>query len=122
MQGSLEKRSKGSWRLRYDGPPDENGRRMQVTETVRATRREAEGVLRERIATAETGAYVPKAKDTVNSFLRKWIDTYVATNTTVRTLHGYQGYIARYIAPTIGSIPLQSLTDQRQLHLPVDDN
>jgi len=67
-------------------------------------------VLRERIATAENGAYVPKAKETVNSFLKKWIDTYVATNTTVRTLHGYQGYIDRYITPTIGSIPLQSLT------------
>ena len=110
MQGNLQKRSKGSWRLRYDGPPDGNGRRRQVTETVRGTRKEAERVLRERIATVENGAYVPKAKDTVNSFLKKWIDTYVATNTTVRTLHGYQGYIDRYITPTIGSIPLQSLT------------
>jgi len=110
MQGNLQKRSKGSWRLRYDGPPDGNGRRRQVTETIRGTRKEAERVLRERIATAENGGYVPKAKDTVNSFLKKWIDTYVATNTTVRTLHGYQGYIDRYITPTIGSIPLQSLT------------
>ena len=110
MQGNLQKRSKGSWRLRYDGPPDGNGRRRQVTETIRGTRKEAERVLRERIATAENGGYVPKAKDTVNSFLKKWIGTYVATNTTVRTLHGYQGYIDRYITPTIGSIPLQSLT------------
>jgi integrase len=110
MQGNLQKRSKGSWRLRYDGPPDGNGRRRQVTETIRGTRKEAERVLRERIAAAENGGYVPKARDTVNSFLKKWIDTYVATNTTVRTLHGYQGYIDRYITPTIGSISLQSLT------------
>ena len=95
MRGSLEKRSKGSWRLRYDGPTDVNGRRKQVTETVRGTRKEAEKVLGERVATAENGAYVPKAKDTVNSFLKKWIDTYVVTNTALRTLLGYRGYLIR---------------------------
>ena len=56
MRGSIEQRSKGSWRLKYDGPRDSNGRRKQLTETVRSTKKEAERVLRERLAAIENGS------------------------------------------------------------------
>ena len=42
--------------------------------------------------------------------MQRWMETYVATNTTLRTQHGYRGYINRYIASTIGNVALQSLT------------
>ena len=42
--------------------------------------------------------------------MSRWMETYAATNVTLRTAHGYEGYIHRYIDPTIGKIALQSLT------------
>ncbi len=56
MRESLEQRSKGSWRLKYEGPRDSNGRRKQLTETVRSTEKEAERVLRGRLAAIENGS------------------------------------------------------------------
>ena len=110
MRGSIQQRSKGSWFLRYDGLADATGRRKQVGETVRGTKAEAERVLRERLAAIENGAYVPKDKETVGQFLERWLDTYTATHTTLRTQEGYRGNIRRYINPAIGSVALQSLT------------
>ena len=109
-EGSITQRSKGSWQARYYGPPDANGRQKQVNETVTGTKKEAERVLRERLATIENGGYVAKHKETVKGFLLGWLETYAATNVTLRTLHGYRGYVKRYLDPTIGAIPLQSLT------------
>ena len=55
MKGSITQRTKGSWQLRYDGPADASGKRRQVNETVRGTRKEADRVLRERRLAIETG-------------------------------------------------------------------
>ena len=65
MRGNIQQQSKGSWRLRYDDPPDLSGKRKQITETVKGTKKAAEQVLRERLATIEPGGYVPKDKETV---------------------------------------------------------
>ena len=110
MRGNIRQRSKASWELHYDLPSDDTGRRHQRTETVRGTRRDAERVLRERLTALENGGYIPKDKETLGQFLQRWMETYAATNTTIRTQHGYQGYINRYIVSTIGAISLQSLT------------
>ena len=108
--GNIVQRSPGSWRLRYDGPGDASGKRKQVTETVRGTRKDAERLLRDRLTAIEKGAYVPKQKETVTEYMQRWMDSYVSTNTTVRTQQGYQGNIKRYLVPAIGGVPLQGLT------------
>ena len=110
MKGSIRQRSKGTWQLRYDLLDAESGRRRYVSETVRGTKKEAERALRERLAAIETGSYETKQKETVTEFMRRWMETYAATNTTLRTQYGYQGCIDRYITPAIGSVPLQNLT------------
>ena len=109
MQGSIKQRSKGSWRLRYDGPPDASGKRTQVSETVRGTRKDADAVLRERLTTIERGTFMPKRKETVGTFLERWLEIYAASNTTLRTQQGYRGVITRYIIPAFGGVLLQSL-------------
>jgi len=109
-EGSITQRSKGSWQIRFYGPPDANGRQKQVNETVHGLRKDAERALRERLAAIENGGFVAKDKETVSQFLARWLETYVTTNTRLRTQHGYRGYVKRYIGPTIGSVPLQSLT------------
>ena len=62
MRGSLRQRSKGSWQIRYDGPSDLPGQRKYLAETVQGTRRDAERVLRERLAAIEKGAYAPSTR------------------------------------------------------------
>ena len=112
MRGSIRQRSKGSWQLRYEGPPDSLGRRKQDSETMRGTRKEAERVLRERLTQAENGGFVVKSKETVAEFLARWLDIYAATNTEVRTQMGYKAHIRRYIVPEIGRVKLQALKPQ----------
>ena len=113
MRGSLRQRSKGSWEIRYDGPSDRPGRRKFLSETVRGTRRDAESVLRERLSAVEKGSYVPKHGETVAEFLKTWLADYCAIGTTQRTQFGYEGYINRYMIPTIGNVPLQKLTSRQ---------
>ena len=110
MRGSIRQRSKGSWELHYDTPPDGTGRRSQRTETVRGSRRGAEKVLRERLTSIENGGYIPQDKETVTQFMQRWLDTYAATNTTIRTQQGYRGNIDRYITPVVGNILVQNLS------------
>ena len=113
MIGSIRQRSKGTWQLRYDGPPDGTGKRRFVSETVKGNKKEAEKVLRERLAAIENGGYVARDKETVATFMDRWLETYAATNTTLRTQEGYRGNIGRYIKPSIGGISLQNLTGQQ---------
>jgi integrase len=109
MNGSIRQRSKGTWQLRYDAPPDGTGKRRFISETVKGNKKEAERVLRERLTSVESGSYVAKNKETVAEFMQQWMESYAATNTTLRTQRGYWGNLARYIIPSIGSIPLQKL-------------
>ena len=110
MNGSIRQRSKGTWQLRYDAPPDGTGKRRFVSETVRGNKKDAERVLRERLASIENGGYVAKDKETVAQYMQRWLQTYAATNTTIRTQEGYKGNVDRYIVPSIGGIVLQNLT------------
>jgi len=88
MNGSIRQRSKGTWQLRYDAPPGGTGKRRFVSETVRDNKKDAERVLRERLASIENGGYVPKDKETVAQYMQRWLQTYAATNTTIRTQEG----------------------------------
>lgn len=110
MNGSIRQRSKGTWQLRYDAPADGTGERRFVSETVKGNKKDAERILRERLATQENGGYVAKDKETVTQFMERWLDTYAATHTTRKTQQGYIGVVARYITPVLGSIRLQNLT------------
>ena len=107
--GSIRQRSKGSWQIRYDGPPDENGKVRKLSETFRGSKPEAEKRKRELLGLIDSGDYVDKSEETVARFLKNWLETYAATNTTLRTQQGYRGLINRYIGPRIGNLALQGL-------------
>ena len=108
-QGAVVQRSKGSFLIRYS-VVGSDGKRKQVNEIKKGTKKEAETALRERLSTVDNGSHIDKSKETVSEFMARWLDTYAATNVTLRTAQGYQGQINRYIKPAIGSIALQSLT------------
>ena len=107
-EGSITQRTKGSWQLRYYGPPDANGKHKRITETVRGLKTDAEKLLRDRLAAIENGGDVPRDRETVADFLKRWLKIHAATKTP-KTREGYQGNINRYINPAIGQVELQKL-------------
>ena len=109
MRGSVRQRSAGSWEIRYDGPPEVDGSRKQLGETVRGTRRAAERVLRQRLEAVESQRYVPKQNETVVDFMARWMEIYVWPNTALSTQQGYAGNIRRYIVPHLGHLQVQRL-------------
>ena len=48
-QGTVTNRYKGSYEIRYQSLPDEDGKRKRISESIRGTRRQAEQTLRERL-------------------------------------------------------------------------
>ena len=118
MNGSIRQRSKGSWQIRYDAPPDGTGKRRFISETVKGTKKEAERVLRERLAAIENGSHVNRTKETLGRFMASWLEDYAATHTTPKTLMGYKGNVRRYIVPVLGGVLIQNLTPRhvQKLH------
>ena len=55
MRGSIQERG-NSWRIRYDAPVSQAGGRKQISETVEGPKREAQRVLRERLAAIDNGS------------------------------------------------------------------
>ncbi len=109
--GGIRRRSNGSWEIRYYGPPDVDGNQKRIYESLRGSRRDAERVLRDRVGAIERDEFAENSKETVAEFLWRWLDTYAATNTSLRTQQGYRVNVRRLI-PHIGAIPLQKLRPQ----------
>ena len=86
--GSLQQRGKGRWRLRYWLQPEADGKRKQATETVRGTRRQAERVMRERLAAMENGGFIPKTNERVGEFMDRWMTTYAMRTDPLASTHG----------------------------------
>ena len=61
--GSISRRGRDSWRIRFYGPPDATGRRRRHAETVHGTRRAPERALRNRQTALENGGSVPQRSD-----------------------------------------------------------
>ena len=110
MNGYIRKRGKNSWQIIFDLPGRElDGRRKQARRTVHGTKREAESKLRELITGVEKGEYVAPNKESVGSYLAKWLAGYATTNTSLRTQEDYTGIVRRYIEPGLGTIQLSKL-------------
>jgi len=107
--GSIRQRSSNSYSVRYYGPPDSNGRRKQVEESVKGTRKTAERVLRERLSALDTGDFITKKKATVKQFLDRWLEEYVTTNLSEKTEQGYRQLINCYTGE-FSNRQVQSLT------------
>lgn len=109
MQGYIEKRGEGHYRLRFDVGYDEAGNRIRKSVTVRGTRKEAQARLRELLKEFEQKTRAPTAKMTVAEYLDYWLEHYAA-QLAKRTAENYAEYVRYYIKPHIGSVPLDKLT------------
>ena len=115
MKGHIRKRTKDSWQIVVDGGRGANGKRRQVSESVKGPKRNAQARLAQLLVELESGVYVKARKDlTVASYLNEWLNGYVAVNCAPRTQESYHFIAEKHVIPEIGNVRLVDL-EPRQL-------
>lgn len=112
MRGSIRQLTPKSWQLQiYTGKGPE-GKPRRHFETVRGKKGDAQRRLTELLASLDKGVYTPPGKLTLADLLNQWLEGYVKTNCSQRTLDGYQAIIATHLIPALGHHPLKQLNQQ----------
>jgi integrase len=106
MTGSVIRRGKASWRIKFDLESD-GGRRQTKYTTVRGSRRDAERELTRLLGTAHAGTYVEQSQITVAEYVRSWLDN--AHSLAASTLRRYRDLSEAQVIPFLGQVQLQRL-------------
>jgi integrase len=110
MRGSLTRRGKTSWRLKYDLEPDATGRRQIRYVTLRGTKAQAQEAATKILAEVATGTHVEPSKVTVTDFVRARVDQWEAAGTiSARTAQRYRQLVEHQIVPYLGGKTVQKL-------------
>src|SRR5262245_6127061 len=108
MRGTITKRGRASWRIKFDTGRDPfTGRRTTKFITVRGSRKDAQRELARLVAAAHDGTLVEPSKTTVADYLHAWLDG--AHGLAGKTLERYRQLAEEQIIPHWGNLPLQML-------------
>lgn len=110
MRGHITQRGKSSWRLQIYTGQGGDGKPRRHTETIRGRKSDAQKRLTELLASLDKGIYTSPGKLTVGEHLHNWLDGYVKTNCSVRTLDAISSIAQHHLIPSLGHIPLRQLT------------
>lgn len=108
MRGSIQKRSKGSWRLVFDLERDRTGKRRQKVITYRGTKKDADAELSRLLADIENGGFVDPGNITVAEYLERWLG-HVKIKTSAKTRERYGEIVRLALVPHLGTIKLAKL-------------
>lgn len=110
-EGSILKRGKNSYRLKWELPRDATtGRRQYGYKTVRcASRKEAAAELRRILSSIDGGTYVAPKKQTLAQWLETWIVNY-AVKRSAKTFERYRDLLNLHVVSNVGEVPVQQLT------------
>jgi len=87
MKGSIRQRSKGSWEVCLDiGTDPSIGKRMRHFESVKGTKKDAQKRLAQLLVGIEEGSFIKPKRITLGEWLGDWLNGYVKTNCSPRTL------------------------------------
>ena len=109
MRGSIKNRGGNSWRITYDIGMPVNGKRPRHSETFHGSEKDAQIRLRKLLTDYEKGIQPSSGRITVAEHLHNWLDGYVKTNCSVRTLDFYSSIVERHLIPALGQIQLKVL-------------
>jgi len=113
MRGYIRRKGERSWQITLDIGTGPDGKRRRYFETVHSTRKsDAQKRLNELLVNLEKGIYTPPGRLTVGEHLHNWLEGYVKTNCSQRTLDGYQNIVKRYLIPALGQVQLKHLHPQ----------
>ena len=108
-EGSIRKRSNGTWEARYSDGRDENGRQIQRS-VYGKTRKEVCEKLNTILHNKQLGIYVTPSQTLLKDWLVQWLSSYSSVSVKPATYINYEGYIYNHIIPILGDIPIQKIT------------
>ena len=108
MTGSIMRRGKHSWRIKFDVGRDADGKRQTRYATVRGSKKEAEIELTRLLNDVNRGILPRSSKLTLSEHLDHWLD--VKGDLSPLSREHYRQIIDSQIKPTLGGIELQKLT------------
>jgi integrase len=106
-RGSIRRRGKHSWQIRFDDGVDAAGRRKARWATVRGTRQHAQRELTNLLAATDAGTLPEPSKTTVEQQLRGWLDG--PNELAPKTAERYRQLAEFQINPHLGGIVLHRL-------------
>jgi integrase len=109
MRGHVRKRG-NRWVVVYDEGRDQDGRRIQRWRGGYATRREAEDALTAILGSMQAGEYVAPAKIPFQSYVEETWFPRVEKTHRPGTVDSYRRMLRLHIYPTIGGVPMQSVS------------
>ena len=109
MNGSIIRRGKKSWRIKFEAGRGPDGNRQTRYITVRGTKKDAEAALIDALKAVKDGTHVDPSKLTVGEFLEKWLSDYAATAVSAKTYERYSEHVRKHLVPTLGAIALRDL-------------
>ncbi len=113
MRGHIRKKGEHSWQITLDTGTGPNGERRRVYETVKSSRKsDAQRRLNELLVSLEKGIYAPPGRLTLAEHLHNFLDGYVRTNCSLRTLDGYESIVKNHLIPNLGHVQLKHLNQQ----------
>ncbi|MFC2018741.1 tyrosine-type recombinase/integrase [Chloroflexota bacterium] len=112
MRGSIRQKSKGSWQIQIYTGQGQNGKPHRHFETVRGRKGDAQRRLTELLSSLDKGVYTPPGKLTVAEHLHQWLEGYVKTNCSTRTLDAVKSIVEHHLIPSLGNTHLSQLHPQ----------
>ncbi len=112
MRGHIRQKGKSSWQIQVYAGTRPDGKYHRHFETIHGRKSDAQKRLNELLVSLEKGIYTPPGRLTVAEHLRNWLEGYVKTNCSQRTLDGYQSIIERHLIPALGQLQLKHLHPQ----------
>ncbi len=110
MNGSIRRRSKGSWELCIDRGRDAQGRRIRKFVNVRGKRADADKRLRELLQAVDRGLPINLEKATVGEWMESWLTQKAPPNARQKTFERYRSIVRNHVSPKLGQVPLIKLT------------
>ena len=107
-EGSIRKRSNGTWEGRYSDGRDDNGKQIQRS-VYGKTRKEVSEKLNSVLHRMQTGTYISPNDMNLKDWLLQWLKSYALVSVRPSTYVSYEGYIHNHIIPNLGDIPIQQV-------------
>jgi integrase len=109
MRGSLTRRGRSSWRLKYDLGTDAAGKRQRRYVTLRGTKAQAQAQATKILATVSTGEHVDPSVETIAAFVERWLRDWADANVSNQTWAGYAQMLRKHLSGRVGLVPIQKL-------------
>ncbi len=111
MKSGIRQRGPDTFEVVYDAPRGSDGRRRQVSVSVKArTLKQAREEQRRILADRDTGGLASPERMTVGQFLARWDRDYVSQNVRPKTARAYRTVVKNWLVPHLGTVPLSRLT------------